>query len=125
MSEVAGPAAATRAPTAERPPRRAEGIVLIGEMTGSGYREPPALVRRADGQTVQLTPVLYATLAAIDGRRDLRELAQDVTAATGRTVTEIEQEGPSASEVREVLNYVRTQLRKQTSTHTMKKVANG
>ena len=88
MSEVAGPAAATRAPTAERPPRRAEGIVLIGEMTGSGYREPPALVRRADGQTVQLTPLLYATLAAVDGRRDLRGLAQEVTAATGRTVTE-------------------------------------
>jgi chromosome partitioning protein len=46
-------------------------------------------------------------------------------AITGRTVTEIEQEGPSANEVREVLNYVRTQFRKPASTHTMKKVVNG
>ncbi len=46
-------------------------------------------------------------------------------AITGRTVTEVEQEGPSANEVREVLDYVRTQLRKTASTHALKKVANG
>jgi chromosome partitioning protein len=46
-------------------------------------------------------------------------------AITGRTVTELEQGGPSANEVREVLDYVRTQLRKPASTHAMKKVANG
>jgi putative peptide zinc metalloprotease protein len=57
-------------------------------MTGSGYREPPALARRGDGQTVQLTPLLYATLTAVDGHRDNRELAAAVSAATGRTVTE-------------------------------------
>lgn len=46
-------------------------------------------------------------------------------AITGRTVTEIEQAGPSASEVRDVLDYVLTQLRKPSSTHTMKQAANG
>jgi chromosome partitioning protein len=46
-------------------------------------------------------------------------------AITGRTVTELEQEGPSAAEVRDVLAYVLTQLRKPASTHAMKKVANG
>jgi chromosome partitioning protein len=46
-------------------------------------------------------------------------------AITGRTVTELEQEGPSAAEVRDVLTYVLTQLRKPASTHAMKKVANG
>src|SRR5215203_1480878 len=46
-------------------------------------------------------------------------------AITGRTVTEMEQEGPSAAEVRDVLAYVLTQLRKPASTHAMKKVANG
>jgi chromosome partitioning protein len=46
-------------------------------------------------------------------------------AITGRTVTELEQEGPSASEVREVLNYVLTQLRKPASTHVIKQVVNG
>ena len=43
-----------------RAPARADGVELIGEMQGSGYREPPALVRRGDGQTLQLTPLLYA-----------------------------------------------------------------
>ncbi len=46
-------------------------------------------------------------------------------AITGKTVTELEQEGPSANEVREVLNYVLTQLNKSSSTHVEKKVANG
>src|SRR5215216_5962362 len=49
--------------------RRADGIELIGEMTGSGYKVPPSLVRRADGQTIQLTPLLYATLRGLDGSR--------------------------------------------------------
>lgn len=67
--------------------RRADGVELIGEMAGSGYRTPPALVRRADGQTVQLTPLLYAVLRAIDGHRSPAEVAEAVSAATGRTVS--------------------------------------
>ncbi|GLZ42511.1 hypothetical protein [Actinokineospora sp. NBRC 105648] len=68
-------------------PRRADGIELIGEMRGSGYRRPPALVRRVDGQVVQLTPLLYAVLAAVDGEADHDEIAARVRAATGRGVT--------------------------------------
>jgi len=68
-------------------PTRATGVVLIGEMEGSGYRIPPALARRADGQTVQLTPLLYATLAALDGRRSYDEVAAEVSSVTGRQVT--------------------------------------
>jgi len=45
--------------------QRADGLELLGEMKGSGYREAPGLVRRADGQTLQLTPLLYAVLEAI------------------------------------------------------------
>ena len=67
---------------------RADGVELIGEMTGSGYKVPPSLVRRADGQTVQLTPLLYATLRAIDGDRTAAEVAASVSASTGRTVNE-------------------------------------
>lgn len=69
-------------------PARAAGVVLIGEMQGSGYRVPPALARRADGQTVQLTPLLYATLAALDGRRSYDDVAAEVSVAAGRDVTE-------------------------------------
>ncbi len=69
-------------------PHRADGVVLVGEMQGSGYRTPPALARRADGQTVQLTPLLYATLSALDGRRSYAEVADAVAAATGKPVSE-------------------------------------
>src|SRR5205085_2176355 len=46
-----------------------------GEYEASGYKQAPCLVRRADGQTIQLTPLLYATLEQIDGRRDPSEIA--------------------------------------------------
>ena len=45
---------------------RAEGIELLGEVEGSGYRSGAALVRRADGQMVPLGTLLYARL---DSRR--------------------------------------------------------
>jgi putative peptide zinc metalloprotease protein len=68
-------------------PVRAEGVELLGEMQGSGYREPPALVRRADGQILQLTPLLYEVLKAVDGTRDLGEIADVVAAASARGVS--------------------------------------
>ncbi|PRC49193.1 hypothetical protein C6A85_75990, partial [Mycobacterium sp. ITM-2017-0098] len=68
--------------------QRADGVELIGEMAGSGYRVPPSLARRADGQTVQLTPLLYAVLHEIDGRKSAAEIAEAVSATTGRTVNE-------------------------------------
>ncbi|MGP4054464.1 hypothetical protein ACTWP6_06505 [Mycobacterium sp. 4D054] len=68
--------------------RRADGVDLIGAMPGSGYRVPPALVRRGDGQTVQLTPLLYAIISEIDGQKTAAEVAAAVSASTGRTVSE-------------------------------------
>lgn len=57
------PDAASAAPASVEVPALADGVQLLGPAQGSGYREPPALVRRADGQTIQLTPLLYAVLA--------------------------------------------------------------
>lgn len=68
--------------------RRADGVELIGEMAGSGYRVPPALVRRVDGQTIQLTPLLYTVLREIDGEKTAAQIAESVSASAGRTVTE-------------------------------------
>ncbi len=68
-------------------PARAEGLQLIGEMKGSGYRTPPALVRRADGQTVQLTPLLYAVLEEVRDGRSTEEVADRVSHRLGRTLT--------------------------------------
>jgi putative peptide zinc metalloprotease protein len=81
--------ASSSRPAAPTPdvPSRADGVELIGEMVGSGYREPPALARRGDGQTFQLTPLLYLVLDTVDGQRSYDEVAERVSAAYGRTVS--------------------------------------
>jgi putative peptide zinc metalloprotease protein len=89
-TEAVTPQAATSEPAgpAQADLQRADGVELIGEMAGSGYRVPPSLARRADGQTIQLTPLLYAVLREIDGRRSPEEVSAAVSASTGRTVSE-------------------------------------
>ena len=67
-------------------PVRADGVQLLGTVPGSGYRESPALVRRGDGQTIQVTPLLYAVLEAVDGERTFAQVAEVVGAAVGRQV---------------------------------------
>ena len=74
-------------PSAPEVPARADGVELIGEMKGSGYRQPPALARRGDGQTIQLSPLLYLVLSHIDGTRTYDEVAVQVSVDFGRTVT--------------------------------------
>ncbi|MEO8283586.1 MAG: hypothetical protein ABI568_09315, partial [Pseudarthrobacter sp.] len=85
----AGPPSSSAIATGHRPqvPSRAEGVQLLGQSEGSGYREPPSLVRRADGQTLQLTPLLYLVLEAADGNRNLEEMAQHVSTGSGRLVS--------------------------------------
>ncbi|HEX8303601.1 MAG TPA: hypothetical protein VF612_01875 [Jatrophihabitans sp.] len=68
-------------------PAPAAGLQLIGQTPGSGYRRPPALVRRADGQMLQLTPLLYRTLEAVDGQRDYGGIAAHVSAGSDRSIT--------------------------------------
>ncbi|HYN98583.1 MAG TPA: hypothetical protein VEU28_02805, partial [Actinomycetota bacterium] len=40
-------------------PKLAEGIELKGEFEGSGFKEGRYLVKRRDGQIIQLTKLLY------------------------------------------------------------------
>jgi len=68
-------------------PERVDDLQLIGAMVGSGYRIPPALVRRGDGQTLQLTPVVYRVLEAVDGRRSCAEIADLVSRGMRRAVS--------------------------------------
>ena len=63
---------------------RAEGLELLGDVSGSGYKEGAALVRRADGQMVQLGPLMYALLEEIDGERDPAALADAMSERLGR-----------------------------------------
>jgi putative peptide zinc metalloprotease protein len=69
-------------------PARVDDVQLLGAMVGSGYRTPPSLVRRGDGQTLQLTPLLYLVLDAIDGQRSCAEIATVVSRAMRRSVSE-------------------------------------
>ena len=88
----------TAAPTAPQPglapgggrsaiPAPAAGLQLLGRLARSGYRQAPALVRREDGQLLKLTPLSYALIEAIDGRRGYRELAAELGERTGKQVT--------------------------------------
>src|SRR4051794_34187893 len=84
--------AATEQQTLVRPPdevsgaapRLADGIELIGEYKGSGFKEPPYVVRRADGQVVQLPLLLYLIAERADGRHTFDDIAEEVSAAFGR-----------------------------------------
>src|SRR5689334_9726659 len=67
---------------------RAAGVELLGDLHGSGYKDGAALVRRADGQMVQLGPLMYAVLDCVDGRRNTAELADCLSEREGRRFDE-------------------------------------
>jgi putative peptide zinc metalloprotease protein len=87
MSATEDIAAAPPAVEPEAPPQLAHGIELIGEFEGSGFKVPPNLARRADGQVVQLTPLLYLVAEACDGRRDAEAIGDLVSEQYGKRVT--------------------------------------
>jgi putative peptide zinc metalloprotease protein len=64
----------------------ADGIELIGEYRDSGFKQPPLLARRADGQVVQLPRLSYLIAEAADGRRDADAIAAAVSERFGRSV---------------------------------------
>src|SRR3954468_7233155 len=80
----AAPAPST---TAAPPPRLAAGIELVGEYQDSGFKAPPYIVRRADGQVIQLPKLLYQLAEQVDGQRDLDAIAEALSHAIGRGVT--------------------------------------
>src|SRR5437868_9413846 len=65
-------------------PRLADGVELIGKYEGSGFKDPPYLARRADGQVVQLPELLFLVLEQVDGRTGYDEIAERVSEAFGR-----------------------------------------
>lgn len=73
--------------TQHQAPQRAEDLELLGALGGSGYAGGSWLVRRRDGQTVQLTQLLFKVLELLDGARHLEDLAARVSAAVDRDVT--------------------------------------
>ncbi|MFD8994462.1 hypothetical protein [Streptomyces abikoensis] len=76
------------------PPGLVAGMELVGEFEGSGYREPPQLVCRPDGQIVRLPPLLYRVVRALAGplppgpEPAMARIAADLSEETGRSFTE-------------------------------------
>ena len=79
MTDTTTGVAAEATPVADPVPALADGVQLLGTMESSGFKDPPCLARRADGQTVQLTELLYQVLEAVDGRRDTAAIADEVS----------------------------------------------
>jgi putative peptide zinc metalloprotease protein len=73
-------------PETAEAPRLDEGIELLGEYQGSGYSQPPSLVRRPDGQIIQMSPLLYRVTCRIDGSRNPVAIARLVSEDLGRAL---------------------------------------
>ncbi|SPE64390.1 putative peptide zinc metalloprotease protein YydH [Streptomyces netropsis] len=66
------------------------GMELVGEFEDSGYREPPHLVCRPDGQVVRLPTLLYQVvraLSALPERQRTAAVAEELSRETGRQFT--------------------------------------
>jgi hypothetical protein len=63
------------------------GVELLGEFRNSGYSQPPSLVRRADGQVIQMSRLLYSVACRINGSRELAAIAELVSDDLGRPMT--------------------------------------
>ncbi len=82
---LAAPVAKEEA-TGAPPPQLASGVELIGEFEGSGFKEPPYIARRADGQVVQMPRMLFALAEQIDGRSGPEQIAERYSHAIERDV---------------------------------------
>jgi putative peptide zinc metalloprotease protein len=61
-------------------------VELLGEYKDSAYSQPPSLARRADGQVIQMSPLLYRVACRIDGSRGPDTIAALVSADLGRSL---------------------------------------
>ncbi len=71
----------------DAPPRLCQGIDVMGEYEGSGYKEPHFMARREDGQVIQLTELLFYVADNADGRRSYDEIAERVSESYGKKVS--------------------------------------
>jgi putative peptide zinc metalloprotease protein len=60
---------------------------LLGEYKDSGYTQAPSLVRRPDGQIIQMSRLLYLVASGLDGSRGPAAIADLVSHDLGRSLT--------------------------------------
>ncbi|MGW0082825.1 hypothetical protein [Streptomyces sp. NPDC003393] len=68
-------------------PRPSKGLRLLGEYQGSGTTERRYIVRRGDGQVIQLSRLLYLVVEAVDGVRDAEAISHRVSGRYGAEVS--------------------------------------
>src|SRR5580658_6281703 len=67
--------------------RLAPGVELLGEFEGPAFSERPWLLRRGDGQVIQMSRLLYAIASYLDGKAASAEIAEAVSARIGRSLS--------------------------------------
>ena len=67
--------------------RQARGLEFLGPVQGSGLKDPAFLVKRVDDQVVQLSELLHLVVRAVEPPRPAEQVADDVSAAYGRTLS--------------------------------------
>src|SRR5215468_539972 len=75
-------------PLAEVRWARPRDVALLGPVPGSGLATTPYLVRRGDGQVIQVSELLHVVLSRVEPRRTLAQTARSVSLVHGRTLTE-------------------------------------
>ena len=65
----------------------ADGVELLGEFDGPAFEQRPGLVRRKDGQVIQISPLLYAIAESLDGEANAALVAQLVSTRVGRELS--------------------------------------
>lgn len=66
--------------------RRAPGLELMGLVEDSGLKNETYMLRRSDGQVIQVSDLLHLVLQEIDPNRSAEQIAASVSRAYGRTL---------------------------------------
>src|SRR5438132_8047448 len=85
---MAGPDRARHQPISEisDPPKPAPNVQFAGQVKDGAYKGRQYLVQR-EGQFIQLTELLFLTVAHVDGKRTIEAIAAGVSAKAFRKVT--------------------------------------
>jgi putative peptide zinc metalloprotease protein len=62
----------------------AQGVVFLGPVEGSGLKNSAYLLKRADGQVLQVSGLLHLVMNALSPEKSADEVAQEVSNAYGR-----------------------------------------
>ncbi|WP_158684967.1 hypothetical protein [Streptomyces sp. LaPpAH-108] len=84
---AADPGSGTGPDAALHVPHPSPGLELLGEYRGSGFTERKYMVRRADGQMLMLSRLLYLVVASVDGVRTAEAVSHRVSGRYGAEVT--------------------------------------